>query len=465
MKGFDVWYHKGSIDFAKVKKDGFHFILPRDGWGTEIDPKLVEYSTLARENGVDVPGVFHFIYATDITSAIQNAQKAIENVQKANLPKSTVIWCDMEEDSIIWAREQKGVSLTIEDVNRMVRAFCNHILAEGYRTGVYLDRYYLEDIYGTEILDEYDVWLVDIKKCLDYPCVYKQYSWHGRVDGCSEELDLDEYIGQYTAGTAKGGSMRYTETELKNVLKTLGKGGTDYNNTYPYNLLYYHANKRFSADCVNLYKALFNGRSIVNPAVNSYQANLDLTGDVDGKGMMAQCTDVSTNFAELGDRFRCLYLEDGKEWHFGGYMGEEWNEPGQGIVNCVEATPRWEGGIQYSYVDKNGYRYWAKGRTDTLSGRWTKHGLPTKWIDYEKPVSKDLTHDAFVSFFPVLQKGSTGEFVNLLQKCLRYTGHYTGTIDGSFGNLTDTAVNAYQKDKGLFVDGICGTITWGTIIK
>lgn len=460
MKGFDVWYHKGTIDFAKVKKAGYDFILPRDGWGTEIDPKLVEYATQAMANGVAVPGVFHFIYATDLSSVIQNAEKAIENVKKANLPKSTVIWCDMEEDSIIWARN-KGTSLTIDDVNKMVRAFCNHVLAEGYRTGIYLDRYYLEDIYGTEILDEYDVWLVDINNSLNYPCVYKQYSWHGWVDGCSEELDLDEYVGQYAAGTAKEANMKYTEAQLVDVLITLAKGGSDYRNQYPFNLLYWDG-RRWSADCNNLYKALFNGRSIVNPRTGSYQSDLSLTGDVDEWGLMKQCTDRSTDFSKLDNHFRCLYMEG----HFGGYLGKEINIDGQGIINCVEATPAWEDGIQYSYVDSKGNRYWAKGRTDLARGTWTHHGLATKWIDYgTTPVSKDLTHDAFVEFFPMIQKGSNGEYVKLLQKCLQYIGFYAGAIDGSFGSITDTACKAYQKSVGLYQDGICGVRTWGTIIK
>ena len=36
-------------------------------------------------------------------------------------------------------------------------------------------------------------------------------------------------------------------------------------------------------------------------------------------------------------------------------------------------------------------------------------------------------------------------------------------IDGIFGSRTETAVKAFQRDKGLQVDGIVGPITWGAI--
>jgi peptidoglycan hydrolase-like protein with peptidoglycan-binding domain len=37
--------------------------------------------------------------------------------------------------------------------------------------------------------------------------------------------------------------------------------------------------------------------------------------------------------------------------------------------------------------------------------------------------------------------------------------------DGDFGNYTDSAVRAFQKGKGLTIDGICGPKTWAELIK
>lgn len=63
----------------------------------------------------------------------------------------------------------------------------------------------------------------------------------------------------------------------------------------------------------------------------------------------------------------------------------------------------------------------------------------------------------------VLRKGSTGDDVKDLQQKLTDLGYSTGPIDGSFGNVTESAVVQYQKDKKLVVDGVVGNQTWASI--
>lgn len=54
----------------------------------------------------------------------------------------------------------------------------------------------------------------------------------------------------------------------------------------------------------------------------------------------------------------------------------------------------------------------------------------------------------------ILRKGSKGAEVELLQKLLYLE------VDGIFGELTEEAVKAFQKEKGLTIDGIVGDNTW-----
>jgi peptidoglycan hydrolase-like protein with peptidoglycan-binding domain len=61
---------------------------------------------------------------------------------------------------------------------------------------------------------------------------------------------------------------------------------------------------------------------------------------------------------------------------------------------------------------------------------------------------------------PLLKKGSTGEVVRQLQQALKDLGHDPGAVDGQFGSKTEQAVKAFQRDRGLTVDGIVGEITW-----
>lgn len=59
-----------------------------------------------------------------------------------------------------------------------------------------------------------------------------------------------------------------------------------------------------------------------------------------------------------------------------------------------------------------------------------------------------------------LQKGSNGEKVREVQTLLKTQGYYTAKIDGQYGDLTVTAVKAFQKaQKTLAVDGIVGAVT------
>jgi peptidoglycan hydrolase-like protein with peptidoglycan-binding domain len=66
--------------------------------------------------------------------------------------------------------------------------------------------------------------------------------------------------------------------------------------------------------------------------------------------------------------------------------------------------------------------------------------------------------------FPLLQLGSSGEFVKLLQRFLFGSARAkTMHVYGRFEATTDSAVRAYQRMRGLDVDGVVGTDTWRPI--
>lgn len=61
---------------------------------------------------------------------------------------------------------------------------------------------------------------------------------------------------------------------------------------------------------------------------------------------------------------------------------------------------------------------------------------------------------------PILRMGSRGASVVELQQLLRNAGFDPGSIDGIFGNRTQSAVIAFQRSRGLVQDGIVGIMTW-----
>ncbi|NJK99438.1 MAG: peptidoglycan-binding protein [Spirulinaceae cyanobacterium RM2_2_10] len=77
---------------------------------------------------------------------------------------------------------------------------------------------------------------------------------------------------------------------------------------------------------------------------------------------------------------------------------------------------------------------------------------PERRIDYRQLPPR-------VTFRPLLQRGDHGYDVALLQKLLASLGYYDRTVDGDFGHLTAGAVEAFQRDRNLAVDGIVGFST------
>lgn len=63
------------------------------------------------------------------------------------------------------------------------------------------------------------------------------------------------------------------------------------------------------------------------------------------------------------------------------------------------------------------------------------------------------------SNYGYLKLGSKGDAVKKLQQKLKDIKMYSGDVSGSFGQLTEDAVKAYQRKIGVYVDGIAGPDT------
>lgn len=396
-KGIDISRWQKGLDFAQVKANGYDFIIPRDGWGTnDIDPQFRTFVQQAKTYGLSIPAVFHFIYATNTTEAIQNAQNAIRNVELAELPKTTIIWCDLEYDTVDKAKE-KGVDLTGKMQKDLVETFCNYILTQGYPTGVYVNQDYMLRVFGKDFGEQYDLWLSDLEGEAAYKCVFRQIGY-GYVNGM--QVDEDYYYGEYTAGTAK-----VSEKKKKEEAITTGKPkskeyladafgvldrpqGLNYENWAPNNCGLCKNDLSLSGDCWNINPkatvwALYMKDHIsknYTPGKYFYDGGGKISGLPDTTGdviMNNYCTKTTFRKMVASPKAPCMLLINRS--HMGAYLGE-FVRDGK-TYNVSEFSPNGHLGKKMrSYVDEYGRRWSHKG--GTLIGSWNQCGYLTAFLDY-----------------------------------------------------------------------------------
>lgn len=189
-KGIDISYHQGNVNFKKVKADGIDFVILRSSYGQTLDKKFISYAENCKKNNLDILGVYHFIYALDNDGALANAKFCVEQVEKAGLEKDIYIFCDYEYDTVRYARS-RGVSLTKKECNQFTKTFCQYVLSKGYKTGVYTNNDYYQNVYNKDIWSKYPLWLADYAGDPDHPCIIQQISSKGSVDGINGNVDMN----------------------------------------------------------------------------------------------------------------------------------------------------------------------------------------------------------------------------------------------------------------------------------
>ena len=182
-KLLDISFWQGSFDFTKLKQAGYNHIILRAGYGTTKDSKFDEYAKGCQKAGINIVGVYWFIYATNISEVQANAKKCLEIIKPYNIP---IVFADFEYDTITKAK-QKGVSLGSKECNSFTNTFCEAIKKAGYIPGYYANTDYYKNMYTSEVKNKgYVFWLAEYKSNHAYhepsiPCDFFQYTDRGTV--------------------------------------------------------------------------------------------------------------------------------------------------------------------------------------------------------------------------------------------------------------------------------------------
>ena len=148
-KGIDISKFQNSVDFAKVKADGFNFAIIRCGYrgygkaGTlAIDPKWHTHTSNAIAHNIPF-GVYFFSQAVTVAEAIEEAQYTLKLVKALAVQPLYPIYIDTE-----WANNaHNGRADYLSKAQRtaVVKAFCEEIQRNGYYAGIYASKSWFTD--------------------------------------------------------------------------------------------------------------------------------------------------------------------------------------------------------------------------------------------------------------------------------------------------------------------------------
>ena len=241
-----------------------------------------------------------------------------------------------------------------------------------------------------------------------------------------------------------------TSENFVEMLKVAHDVPNKYNNKPGYNLGYFDG-KKYNFDCWNLIKVILAGW--VPTGVPGSKTAPSVTGDVDGKTLLARCTQKSKDFRLISVPGTYLYMSTNP--HAGVFIGE-FQDGGHvyNVIECTKGMYAGQDGVTYSYVDPSGVRMPWKG--GTAKGKWTDYGLLTPYVSYNdipvptpvEPPKKNW-----------LEKGDEGPEVADAQQALLDKGFDPKGVDGIFGTNTEKATKKFQKANGLVVDGKIGPKT------
>lgn len=216
-KGIDVSKHNGVIDWAKVKKSGVDFAVIRAGYGRLIEQKDKQFENNyagCKEQGIPC-GAYWYSYAHSVAEAQTEARVFLQAIKGKQF--EFPVYLDFEEAS--------QFRLGKVTCSAMAEAFLEIVERAGYFVGIYSSKSGLENYIDASIRKKYSVWVAHVgvnKTSYSMPFDMWQYSWKGRIDGISGDVDCNYAYKDFPAiiqGKGLNGFPKIVEKPVETVEK------------------------------------------------------------------------------------------------------------------------------------------------------------------------------------------------------------------------------------------------------
>lgn len=179
MKGIDVSYHNGVVDWEAVKEAGIEFVIMRSSYGLQSKDTMFSQNVAgAKAVGLKV-GAYHYSYALSVEDAVQEAVNCSETIESTGQLFEMPVFFDMEDADDY--KKRKGFAFDRAEITAMCKAFIDNVCLD---CGVYASYY----------------WLTDYIDWRSLGCAVWNAQW-GRND------DIKGYMWQYTDRLNIGGRL------------------------------------------------------------------------------------------------------------------------------------------------------------------------------------------------------------------------------------------------------------------
>ncbi|MBQ3216236.1 MAG: hypothetical protein IJB35_00265 [Oscillospiraceae bacterium] len=197
--GLDLSAWQGdSVDFERIKSQGYQFVILRAGYATSMDKTFERNYSHAKAAGLDV-GVYVYSYAESTEEAAQEAAacKSWLSGKRLEYP----VYYDIEDP-------QCHGDMSSELLTQIALTFLDELAADGWLVGLYSCRSWLEGKLNTEIIcQNYECWMAQFvsdstySEYDRYDGIYGmwQYSCTGSVEGVPGGVDMNVCFKDYPA--------------------------------------------------------------------------------------------------------------------------------------------------------------------------------------------------------------------------------------------------------------------------